>query len=223
MSIETDYARIIAELSDRKHLMPGDCITGKVLDQLTTEFMQEIAGRPHQAKLQWLALRAGVSAAVNSELASRRAQFKRAAQVEARVQKARPDTSWMREREAYAKLHSIPVTEVGAHKLKQTVAEVQSHIEQQAAKRAADILSRWTIGNKLLGDVTGAELERQAALEFSKAAGHKRNAQFYAQLANRTPTMHKLRDALAPVEFLEILDGFFANGDLPIEEFEGAA
>lgn len=200
MNVETELARIVTDLADGKRLMPGDCITGKVTDQLTSEFLKAIKATGREDKLRWLALRAGVCALVNAELAARRTRLKQRAEGPRESIKFKPV--------ATSKSYAAVVEEA-----KLVVEAREKAAEERANARAVEIMSRWTVGNKLLRDLTGAELERQAGAEAGKAAAHKRNSQFYQRLADMCPQMHKLGDAVSATEFLATFDAFFAGLD----------
>ena len=70
-----------------------------------------------------------------------------------------------------------------------------------------NILNSWMIGDKLLGDVTGAELRQEADNERDLSSGHARNARFYEAVAAIVPADKLVRTVLTAARVVKILDG----------------
>ena len=67
-----------------------------------------------------------------------------------------------------------------------------ARVEKERTER---LLAQWYIGDKPLGDCTGAEVRAEMGRDAAKSAGYVRNVQFYGLLLERVDDGQLVRDA----------------------------
>jgi hypothetical protein len=77
------------------------------------------------------------------------------------------------------------------------------------------ILDSYMIDGKRIGDVTGAELQVYIQTESEIANGHRRNANFYGMLRNKTPDDKLVRECVKPDEASEMAARAFQSKQQP--------
>jgi hypothetical protein len=180
------YKRILRELAEADPPKETTLGLGRY-DQALTDFLKAakaVKGVGAEQKLLWHLMRAGIRSELNDLQSKVRSELKAphaprnheksAAALRAHGARVRA------ENKRFAEIASALPTQ------EEIVDRLRRHVDEEASRRATEILNNWLCDGVPLGKCTGKDLDRLVKKEIATAVGHENNARFYTALREHT-------------------------------------